>query len=159
MKIETKELELFGKRFDSFTKLKTVRGFCWTAIQKTGKLAKQVINNNWSRNKYVKKFEASGSIKSGFDKASRYIVQDENGKPVSRSQFVRDGRTVNRLMVYNKRKGKSKRTKTSYYADVVLQRKANQRVYDNRTMRILNADLEKGMSKAIPDAFKKIGGK
>ena len=159
MKIETKELELFGKQFDSFTKLKTVRGFCWTAIQKTGKLAKQVVNNNWSRNKYVNKFEASGSIKSGYDKASRYIVQDENGKPMSRSQFVKDGKLVNRLMVYNKRKGKSKRTRKSYYADVVLQRKANQRVYDGRTQRILENDLQKGISIAIPDAFKKIGGK
>ena len=159
MKIETKELELFGKRFDSFTKLRTVRGFCWTAINKTGKLAKQVVNNNWSRNKYVKKFEASGSIKSGYDKASRYIVQDESGKPISRSQFVKDGRPVNRLMVYNKRKGKSKRTKTSYYADVVLQRKANQRVYDNSTRKILNNDLQKGISIAVHDAFKKIGGK
>lgn len=159
MKIETKELELFGKRFDSFTKLKTVRGFCWTAIQKTGKLAKQVVNNNWSRNKYVNKFEASGSIKSGYAGASRYIVQDENGKPMSRSQFVKDGKLVNRLMVYNKRKGKSKRTRKSYYADVVLQRKANQRVYNGRTQRILENDLQKGISIAIPDAFKKIGGK
>lgn len=159
MKIDTRELELFGKRFDSFTKLRTVRGFCWTAIQKTGKLAKQVVNNNWSRNRYVKKFEASGSIKSGYSNASRYIVQDESGKPISRSQFVKDGKLVNRLMIYNKRKGKSKRTRTSYYADKVLQRKAGQRVYDDRTRRILDADLQKGLSKAIPDAFKTIGGK
>lgn len=159
MKIETKELELFGKRFDSFTKAKTVRGFVWTALQKTGKLAKQVVNNNWSRNKYVRKFTESGSIKSGYDKASRYIVQDESGKPISRSQFVKGERVVNRLMVYNKRKGKSKRAKKSYYADVVLQRLANKRVYDDRTRRIINNDLEKGISIAIPDAFKKIGGK
>lgn len=159
MKIETKELELFGKRFDSFTKLKTVRGFCWTAIQRTGKLSKQVVNNNWARNKFVKKFIASGVLKSGYEKASRYIVQDQNGKPLRRAQFVNDGQTVNRIMVYNKRKAKSKRSKRSYYADVVLQRKDHKSVYDARTKRILEKDLETGISKAIPDAFKKIGGK
>lgn len=159
MKLDTKELELFGKRFDSFTKAKTVRGFCWTAIQKTGKLGKQVVNNNWSRNNFVKKFEATGSIKSGYANASRYIVLDETGRLVTRSRFVKGEQSVNRIMVYNKRKGKSKRAKKSYYADKVLQRLANKRTYDDRTMRILNADLEKGISKAIPDAFKRIGGK
>lgn len=159
MKLETKELELFGQRFDSFTKAKTVRGFCWTAIQKTGKLGKQVVNNNWSRNNFVKKFEANGTIKSGYAKASRYIIQDEEGKPVTRSRFVKGEQSVNRIMVYNKRKGKSNRIKKSYYADNVLQRLANKRTYDDRTRRILNNDLKKGISKAIPDAFKKIGGK
>lgn len=159
MKIETKELEIFGKRFDSFTKAKTVRGFCWTAINKTGKLGKQVVNNNWSRNKFVKKFEASGSIKPGYNQASRYIIQDKNGKPLKRAEFVNDGAMVNRIMVYNKRKAKSKRTKRSYYADTVLQRLDRKRVYDDRTRRILERDFESGISKAIPDAFKKIGGK
>ena len=159
MKIETKELELFGKRFDSFVKLKIVRGFCWTAINKTGKLGKQVVSNNWSRNKFVNKFIANGSLKSGYDKASRYIIQAKNGKPLRRAEFVNDGVMVNRIMIYNKRKAKTKRTKRSFYADTVLQRIAKQRVYDERTKRILEADLKKGISIAIPDAFKKIGGK
>lgn len=146
-------------RFDSFIKAKTVRGFCWTAIQRTGKLAKQVVNKNWSRNKYVKKFIASGNLKSGYNTSSRYVVQAKNGKPLSRSEFVNDGQMVNKLMVYNKRKAKSKRTKLSYYADTVLQRIDRKRVYDERTKRILENDLKKGISIAIPDAFKKIGGK
>lgn len=159
MKIETKELELFGKRFDSFTKTKVVRGFCWTAINKTGKLGKQVVNNNWSRNKFINKFVASGSLKSGYSQASRYIIQAKNGKPLRRAEFVNDGTMANRIMVYNKRKAKSKRYKRSYYADTVLQRLTHQRVYDGRTQQILDRDFKTGISKAIPDAFKKIGGK
>ena len=159
MRLDTKELELFGMRFDSFIKAKTVRGFCWTAIQRTGKLAKQVVNNNWSRNNYVKKFIASGHLKSGYTRASRYVVQAKNGKPLSRSEFVNDGQMVNRLMVYNKRKAKGRRNKRSYYADIVLQRIDRKRVYDERTKRILGRDLARGISIAIPDAFRKIGGK
>lgn len=159
MKLDTKQLELFGKRFDSFTKARTVRGFCWTAINKTGKLGKQVVNNNWSRNKFVRKFVDSGSLKSGYSQASRYVIQAKNGKPLKRSEFVNDGTMVNRIMVYNKRKAKSKRYKRSYYADTVLQRLSGKRVYDNRTQQILERDLKIGISKAIPDAFKKIGGK